>query len=108
MDDVLCLNLLQEHLSFQLSEIEKQGVIVNTEYKGLKVSEEGVVCADKDGNEVLVPGTSVICALGQRANRNMVDELIDCAPYVAQIGDCVRPSTITTAVYQGHHAALDI
>ena len=108
MRDALAVDSNIRHRPILLSEIEKQGVIVNTEYKGLKVSEEGVVCADKDGNEVLVPGTSVICALGQRANRNMVDELIDCAPYVAKIGDCVRPSTITTAVYQGHHAALDI
>ena len=108
MRDALAVDSNIRHRPILLEEIEKQGVIVNTGYKGLKVSEEGVVCADKDGNEVLVPGTSVICALGQRANRNMVDELIDCAPYVAQIGDCVRPSTITTAVYQGHHAALDI
>ncbi len=106
--DALAVDSNIRHRPILLGEIEKQGVIVHTEYKGLKVIEEGVVCADKDGNEVLVPGTSVICALGQRANRNMVDELIDCAPYVAQIGDCVRPSTITTAVYQGHHAALDI
>ena len=96
------------HRPILLSEIEKQNIQVHTEYKGLKVNEEGVLCEDKDGNAVLVPGTSVICALGQRARRNLVDELIDSAPYVAQIGDCVRPSTITTAVYQGHHAALDI
>lgn len=96
------------HRPILLDEIEKQGVEVHTEFKGLKVSEEGVLCADKNGNEILVPGTHVICALGQRANRNIVEELIDCAPYVAQIGDCVRPSTITTAVYQGYHAALDI
>ena len=96
------------HRPILLSEIEKQNIQVYTEYKGLKVNEDGVLCEDKDGNEILVPGTSVICALGQRARRNLVDELIDSAPYVAQIGDCVRPSTITTAVYQGHHAALDI
>ncbi|NMS90647.1 FAD-dependent oxidoreductase [Clostridioides difficile] len=96
------------HRPILLDEIEKQGVEVHTEFRGLKVSEEGVLCADKNGNEILVSGTHVVCALGQRANRNIVDELIDCAPYVAQIGDCVRPSTITTAVYQGYHAALDI
>lgn len=96
------------HRPILLSEIEKQDIKVHTEFKGLKVSEKGVLCADKDGNEILVSGTHVICALGQRANRNIVDELIDCAPHVAQIGDCVRPSTITTAVYQGYHAALDI
>ena len=96
------------HRPILLGEIEKQGIEVHTEFKGLKVSADGVVCLDKDGKKVSVPGTHVICALGQKANRNVVNELIDCAPYVSQIGDCVKPSTITTAVYQGHHAALDI
>lgn len=96
------------HRPILLDEIEKQGIEVHTEFKGLKVSADGVVCLDKDGKKVSVPGTHVICALGQKANRNVVNELIDCAPYVSQIGDCVIPSTITTAVYQGHHAALDI
>lgn len=96
------------HRPILLQEIEKQGINVHTEHKALRVTSEGVVCEDKNGNEVVIPGTSVICALGQRPRRNMVDELLDCAPYVAQIGDCVRASNITTTVYQGHHAALDI
>ena len=108
MRDTIAPDANIRHRPILLDEIEKQNVQVHTEYKGLKVTEEGVICEDKNGNEVLVPGTSVICALGQRARRNVVDELIDAAPYVAQIGDCVRPSTITTAIYQGHHAALDI
>ena len=96
------------HRPILLSEIEKNNIHVYTEYKGLKVTEEGVLCSDITGMEHLVPGTSVICALGQRARRNVAEELIDCAPHVIEIGDCVRPSTITTAVYQGYHAALDI
>lgn len=96
------------HRPILLSEIEKNNVHVHTGYKGLRVTEEGIVCVDAAGLEQLVPGTTVICALGQRARRNEVDDLIDCAPYVAQVGDCVKASTITTAVYQGYHAALDI
>lgn len=96
------------HRPIMLKEIEKLNIHVHTGYKGLRVTEEGVLCVDADGVEQLVPGTSVICALGQRARRNVAEELVDCAPYVAQIGDCVKVSTITTAVYQGYHAALDI
>ncbi|WP_310830806.1 oxidoreductase [Paenibacillus pedocola] len=96
------------HRPIMLKEIEKNNIHVHLGYKGLYVTQEGVVCADPNGEEQLIPGTSVICALGQRARRNVVDELIDCAPYVAQIGDCVKASTITTAIYQGYHAALDI
>ncbi|WDZ55231.1 FAD-dependent oxidoreductase [Paenibacillus polymyxa] len=96
------------HRPIMLKEIEKNNIQVHLGFKGLSVTQEGVACADQNGEEHFVPGTSVICALGQRPRRNVVDELIDCAPYVAQIGDCVKASTITTAIYQGYHAALDI
>ena len=36
------------------------------------------------------------------------EELLDCAPWTIRIGDCNRASTITNAVYQGYHAALDL
>nr|WP_038811954.1 FAD-dependent oxidoreductase [Clostridioides difficile] len=96
------------HRPILLEEIERQGIYVYTEHKGLSVTTEGVVCMNKSGNKINIPGTSVICALGQKPRREVVDTLLDCAPYVVQIGDCVRASTITNAVYQGHHAALDI
>lgn len=81
---------------------------VHTEYKGLKITSDGVLCQDKEGNEVLVPGKTVICALGQRANRKDVDALRRLAPFVREIGDCLRPANITKAIYEGYHAALDI
>jgi 2,4-dienoyl-CoA reductase-like NADH-dependent reductase (Old Yellow Enzyme family)/thioredoxin reductase len=90
-----------------LKEIEKSGVKVYTNHKGIRVTKEGVLC-EHEGKEVLVPGTTVICALGQRPRRKEVEELLDAAPFVAQIGDCVKASTITDAIYQGHHAALDV
>jgi len=96
------------HRPIMLGEIEKLNINVHTNYKGLKVTNDGVICEDLEGNKVTVPGTSVICALGQRPRRNVAEELVDCAPFVREIGDCVRASTITTAVYQGYHAALDI
>ncbi len=40
--------------------------------------------------------------------RLAVEDLRDCAPYVAVIGDAAKVSTITNAVYWGYHAALDI
>ena len=81
---------------------------IYTGHKALKVTGEGVVCHDKDGKEVLIPGGSVICALGQRSRSAVVDELWDAAPFVRVIGDAAKVSTITNAVYWGYHAALDI
>ena len=81
---------------------------VHTGYRGLEVTKEGIWCESKDGEKLLVPGATVICALGQRSNRQTVDELCDCAPFVRVIGDANAVGTITKATYQGHHAALDI
>ena len=75
---------------------------------GEKVTPDGLVCKDKDGKEVLIPGKTVVCAVGQRSNRADVDALRLCAPFVREVGDCVRPANITKAVYEGYHAALDI
>ncbi len=83
-------------------------VNVRTGLKGMEVTPEGVICQDREGQQHLVKGSSVICALGQRARTDVVEALRDTAPYVAVIGDCAKVSTITNAVYQGYHAALDI
>ncbi len=96
------------HRPLLMAEIEKSGIQVYRQHKALEVISDGVVCEDSSGQQVLIPGSSVICALGQRSRRAVVDELWNSAPLVSQIGDCVKVSTITTAVYQGHHAALDV
>ena len=107
MRDMLAPDANVRHRPLLLKEIEKY-VTVHTGHKALRVTAEGVVCEDKDGNEVLVPGKSVICALGQRARTDVVTELQDTAPFVRVIGDAAKVSTITNAVYWGYHAALDI
>ena len=107
MRDVLAPDANVRHRPLLLKEIDKY-VTVHTGHRALRVTSEGVVCADKDNNEVLVPGASVICALGQRSRTDVVNELLDAAPYVRVIGDASRVSTITNAVYWGYHAALDI
>ena len=94
------------HRPILMQMVEKY-VEAHTGYQGLEVTSEGVICKDPEGKEVLVPGKSVICAVGQRANRAAVNQLRDCAPVVREIGDCVRPSNITSAIYMGYHAGLD-
>ena len=67
-----------------------------------------MVCAGPDGQELTIPGRSVICALGQRSRTEVVEALQGAAPFVRVIGDAARVSNITNAVYWGYHAALDI
>ena len=95
------------HRPLLLAEIDKYAS-VHTDHKGLRVTDQGVVCQDKDGKEVLIPGDTVICALGQRSRTDVVEALQDSAPFVRVIGDAARVSTITNAVYWGYHAAMDV
>lgn len=107
MRDVLAPDANIRHRPILLKELEDQKVELHTGYKGLRITEEGVIC-EHAGEEVLVPGGNVICAVGQRARRDVVDGLLDSALVVKQIGDCIRPANICMAIYEGYHAALDI
>ncbi|MGL5260078.1 MAG: FAD-dependent oxidoreductase [Lachnospiraceae bacterium] len=106
MRDTLAPDANIRHRPILMQMIDKY-VKVHTSYQGLEVTNEGVICKDEEGKEVLVAGKTVICAVGQRANREAVNELLHAAPIVREIGDCVRPSNITNAVYMGYHAGLD-
>lgn len=96
------------HRPLLLEQIDRLVDTVHLETFGEAINEEGMVCRSDSGEKFTVPADSVIIAVGMRSNREMVDELQGSAPYIAQIGDCVEPSTITQAIYQGHWAALDI
>ncbi|MCR4949712.1 MAG: FAD-dependent oxidoreductase [Solobacterium sp.] len=107
MRDRLAPDANVRHRPLLMAEIAKYAKVY-TNHRGLRVTAEGIICADAEGSEVLIPGTTVICALGQRSRTNLVNELRGTAPFVRVIGDAERVSTITNAVYWGYHAALDI
>lgn len=90
-----------------LKELEKQAEC-HTGWRCVEVRRDGVLCRDADGAEHFIPAATVICALGMRPRRELVDSLRFAAPYVAVIGDANKVDSVKTAVYQGYHAALDI
>lgn len=107
MRDMLAPDANVRHRPLLLKELEKH-VTVHTGLRGIKVTEEGVLCLDKDNQEVLIQGKTVICALGQRSRKDVVEQLQDSALRVDVIGDAEKVSTITNAVYRGYHTALDL
>ena len=107
MRDALAVDCNIRHRPILMKQVE-QFTTVHTGCQGLRVTGEGLVCRNSDGEEILIPGQTVMCAVGQRPNRAQVDALRFGAPFVREIGDCARVSNITNAIYQGHHAALAI
>lgn len=107
MRDTLAPDCNIRHRPILMKQIEKY-VTAHTGLAGQRITPEGVVCKAADGTEVLVPGRTVVCAVGQRPNRADADALHRSAPWVREIGDCIRPANITKAIYEAYHAALDI
>jgi len=86
----------------------KLRVKVETRMKGVKITDEGLVCADENGKEKLFKADTVVCSVGQHALRKVVNDLLNAAPEVVQVGDCIKPQKVTEALYRGYHAGLDI
>lgn len=107
MRDTLAPDCNIRHRPILMEKID-QLVSVHLGHSGLRVTEDGLVCSDSEGKEVLIPGKTVICAVGQRSNRADAEALRFAAPFVREVGDCIRPANITKAMYEGYHAALDI
>ena len=91
-----------------LDKLGQEKVEIKLGYKGVRITDKGLYCLNPQGVEELLPADNIILATGQRSRRKEADSLLNAAPLVVQIGDCVTPKDIMTAVYQGYHAALDI
>lgn len=93
-----------------LAELEAAEVDVLTDARAEEVTASGVRVRLKDGSERMVgsAGASVVSAIGRRSRNAVVDALRDSAPFVRVIGDALRPANICLAMYEAHHAALDI
>ena len=100
MRDTLAPGANVQHRPLLLAEIGKYAA-VHTGQRALNATDEHVMCAAPGGSEVLIPGKSVICALGQRSRASAVSSLNGVAPFVRVIGGAARVDTITNAVHWG-------
>ena len=81
-------------------------VMLNT--KCVEVTDDGMVCEDKDGNRIELKADSVVAAAGIATNEDTVEMLRDTVIDFAAVGDCYQPGLIRTAVRQGHDMGLNI
>lgn len=108
MRSELCPDANVRYRPLLMAELAKYSVEIHTDCKCEKVDEKGVICSTPKGEEVVLPGDSILCGLGLKPNTGIVEELRGSAPWFRSIGNCVKPDTITHTVYQGYHAGLDI
>lgn len=94
--DALWTNVKKNHVN----------VMLNT--KCVEITDDGMVCQDKDGNLINLKADKVVIATGIQPNSETVETLRDCVIDFAWIGDCYQPGLIRTAVRQGYDTAMNI
>ena len=107
MREDLAMDALPSHRAALLPRMAKT-MTWNCSVTVTEVTENGVKFTSQDGQEHFLEADTVLYAVGQRANRADAQALHTAAPFVREVGDCIRPANITKAVYEGYHAALDI
>lgn len=107
MMECLCPDANQRYRPLLMAQLEKHVKCI-TGMHGVKITSKGILCADRDGKETLFEADTVICAAGQRPCRGAAERLRDSAPEVIEIGDCVKASNVTQALFQGYWAGADI
>ena len=107
MMDKVCPDANPRYRPLLMAQLEKHVTCI-TGTRGQKITGQGIICVDKDGDEVTLDADTVICAVGQRPLHNVLESLRDCAPDVIEIGDCVKAANVTEAVFRGYWAGVDI
>ncbi len=107
MRDVLAPDANIRNRPILLKKLDEYASVL-TSTVGEEICDEGLFVRSASGEKTLVKADTVILAVGQRPNRDSVQELLHTAPFVRVVGDASHVSNITNAVYEGYHAALDI
>ncbi len=83
-------------------------IAVRVGTRGIGLEDGVLICVDAENKEVRLEADTVVCAVGQRPLREVVDRFLDAAPEVVQVGDCVKAESVTQALRRGYWAGLDI
>jgi pyruvate/2-oxoglutarate dehydrogenase complex dihydrolipoamide dehydrogenase (E3) component len=113
--DVTVVEMLDEvapdanimHRRGLMLELQK-AVKVRTGLRCVEITDEGVVAVDQQSERVTLAYDTVVIAVGYKPCTGAVDALLDTAPEVMTIGDCVRPRKVLQAIRTGYDAGMAI
>ena len=86
----------------------RDGIDMHTSTAVKKITKEGVVAQDKDGNEVVFPADTILCAIGLKPRMDEVDALRGLVDEFRAIGDCNKVGQARVAIHHGYYAGLDL
>ena len=84
------------------------GVELYSETRVVKLTADGVIAEDREGNSLRLTGDTVVLANGRKANEDALRRFAGTAPTVVSIGDCRRPTSLYGCIHQGYFAGRNI
>jgi pyruvate/2-oxoglutarate dehydrogenase complex dihydrolipoamide dehydrogenase (E3) component len=81
--------------------LKENRVEVLTECELSKITENGVVVKDKEGNENFIEGERVVISIGNTLDNSLYEKIKDFGIPIYQIGDCLEPRSAKAAIYDG-------
>lgn len=91
-----------------LKEMDKAGIVSHVEVNCREIKENGVLIADKDGNESFIEADHVLISTGIVPLLEEREKFQYSAIDVRYIGDCDYGGTIRQAVHSGYDAAMTV
>lgn len=88
--------------------VRSSNIKIHCKTKAKAVTEEGLVCINEKGEEILLEADSILLAAGMKADRKTAEDFYNAAPKVYETGDCIRAGRVLEAVTNGYYRALDI
>jgi len=89
-------------------EFAATGVKMMTGCTATAVLEGGLACRNRDGDEVVIPADTIVCAVGYTSADPLIEQLRSSAAEVHVIGDANHPGKLKDALSIAHWMALDI
>ncbi|MDY7034728.1 MAG: FAD-dependent oxidoreductase, partial [Thermodesulfobacteriota bacterium] len=84
-----------------LKKLKEHNVEILTESRIASVKENGVWTTTRDGKKMFLEAERVVCAVGNRSNNNLYDQIKALGIPLFQIGDCLEPRSAKAAIYEG-------
>ena len=84
-----------------LQKLKENHVSFKTECKLIRVEENGVVIADKDGEQMTLPADQVVFSIGNKPEDSLFNQIESMGYEIHRIGDCLEPRSAKAAIYEG-------
>ena len=84
-----------------LRKLTENKVSFRTNCRVIRIEENGVVIAEKDGGQTALPADQVVFSIGNRPEDGLFNQIKSMGYEIHRIGDCLEPRSAKSAIYEG-------